>query len=69
MRIYQFDNIDPENDKEIRLLFLIGDNEFKSGATSYSSVGKYDTFKWSASWEWLTRGRVIVNSFSYKDDL
>lgn len=68
MRIYQFDNSDPENDKDIRFMFLIGDNEFIKGATSYVSHDNDSIFKWANSWEWLTRG-ILINTFSYKDDL
>lgn len=67
MRIYQFDNNDPDDEKDIRLMFLIGDNDFKLGATSYVDFGK-SKFYWSAEWKWLTN-KTFVNTFSYKDDL
>lgn len=68
MRIYQFENSNPEYDKNIRFMFLIGDNEFIKGATSYSSHDDDSILNWDNSWEWLTRG-IIINTFSYKDDL
>lgn len=68
MRIYQFDNSDPTSDKDIRLMFLIGDNEFIKGATSYALYGKKKDYKWNLNWGWLISD-IIVNTFSYKDDL
>ena len=71
MRIYQFENFNPEHDTNIALMFLIGNNDFRKPASSLIiRDNKNYKFDWGYDWEWVTkRSNGIVNSFKYVDDL